>query len=60
MKQWAIVGFGGAAAAGTVAAILFATSTPSETAAIRPAGGLALTCAPTVVGTLGGACAFRF
>ena len=60
MKQWAIMGFAGAAAAGTVAAILFANSPPSETAAIRPAGGLALTCAPTVVGTMGGACAFRF
>jgi hypothetical protein len=60
MKRWAIVGFAGAAAAGTAAAILFATSAPSETAAIRPAGGLALTCAPTVVGTMGGACAVRF
>jgi hypothetical protein len=60
MKKWAIFGFGGAVAAGTVAAILFATSEPSETAAARPARALALACAPTVVGTVGGTCAFRF
>jgi hypothetical protein len=60
MKRWAIIGFGGAAVAGTVAAILFVTSAPAETAAIRPARGLALACAPSIVGTMGGACAMRF
>jgi hypothetical protein len=60
MKRWVIIGFGGAAVAGTVAAILFVSSAPSETAALRPARGLALTCAPSIVGTMGGACAFRF
>jgi hypothetical protein len=58
MKRWMFVGFGGAAAAGTAAVILFLGSAPSEVAA-RPAS-LALSCAPTVVGSLGGACAFRF
>ena len=60
MKKLAFLGFGGAVAAGAAAAILFATSTPTETAAARPPGALALTCAPTVVGTVGGTCAFRF
>jgi hypothetical protein len=43
-----------------VAAILFLNSAPAETAAIRPAGGTALACAPTIVGTMGGVCAVRF
>jgi hypothetical protein len=60
MKRWAIMGFAGAAAAGTVAAILFVSSEPSESAAIRPTSALALTCAPTLVGTMGGTCALRF
>ena len=42
MKRWAIIGLSGAAVAGTVAAILVLNSAPAETAAIRPAGGMAL------------------
>jgi PEGA domain len=60
MKRWAIIGLSGAAVAGTVAAILFVNSAPAETAAIRPARGMALACTPTIVGTMGGVCAVRF
>ena len=60
MKRWAIVGFGGAAVAGVAAAILFVNAGPSESAAMRPARAVALTCVPTVVGTAGASCAWRF
>jgi hypothetical protein len=60
MKRWAYISFGGAAVAGVAAVILFANSSPSETASAPPASHLALSCVPTVLGATGASCAVRF